>query len=75
MRTSHAFLITLIFDSPARQELCGRIRAVASDAEATFQSAQELVAFLLAQGAARAGPPPPASAGSPIIASPDPSPE
>jgi hypothetical protein len=57
MRTSHAFLITLVFDPPAQRELRGRIRDVATDAEATFQSARELVAFLLAQGAASAGPP------------------
>jgi hypothetical protein len=69
MRTTHAFLITLIFDSPARHELRGRIRDVASDAEATFQSARELVSFLLAQGTASAGPAPPAHA------TPDPQPE
>jgi hypothetical protein len=72
MRTTHAFLITLIFDSPARYELRGRIRDVASDAEATFQSAHELVSFLLAQEAASAGPAPPASGDPPALAPADP---
>ena len=60
MRTSHAFLITLILDPIAPRELRGRIRDVATEAEATFQSAHELVVFLLALGAATVSVDPPA---------------
>jgi hypothetical protein len=58
MRQRHAFLITLIADEAEPTVLRGRVRHVASETETAFTGAEQLIAFLHAQGFAAAAKPP-----------------
>jgi len=53
MRQRHAFLVILIHDEAEPAVLRGRVRHVASETEAAFTGAEQLIAFLQAQGHAR----------------------
>lgn len=51
MRQRHAFLVILIYDEAEPAVLRGRARHVASETEAAFSGAEQLIAFLQAWGA------------------------